>query len=185
MTIPGKKERIDSDSGFLLLRPDEYSELGGSVSESETGNADVDAFVRKYESLKSRLRARHIHILKTLQASKGFDIQDRHASRVPGKDVFMYDYIDDFAHHMNDAVRLMFRTFGLKLADNGSFKTVCVFECGCALKIGMAVDGMEGEIKASRANPGLTCFPRMLAADDFDSCVVETVKPMGVDSIDR
>ena len=166
MKIESKRQRIDSDRGFLVLRPDEFAKLRAAAL-NESDGFDMAA---AYSANKDRLAQKRAFVLKQLAAIEHFSLDD---------EVGVLGHMPEFGEQMGNAIGRMFGKSRITFVDWGSFKVAVVFNNGAALKVGVREGGLKDEIQNSLNFPELRCFPKLLGYDEktWNSCLVEAVDP--------
>lgn len=165
MKIEGKKARIDSDRGFLVLKPSEFAELKKRLNESD--EFDLAA---AYSANREKLALAREKALADAAQLCGFD---------PGDEVEVMAHMDEFCELVGNAAGRMFGKSRITFVDHGSFKVAVVFADGSALKVSLRDGGLKDEIQNSLNFPDLKCFPKLLGYDGktWNSCLVEAVDP--------
>ena len=153
-----KQARIDADSGFVLLTPEESKELRRGLSEAESAQRSAQI----YSAVK--------HRLEEAVRENGFDetvcdkaeARDANWRRLGAS--LMEAAGPDFAGNV-------------KFTDHGIDKFVMVCVDGVAVKAGRMAELMATEIRTSRKRPELTCFPKLLDwSDGMSTALVEAVE---------
>ena len=170
MKIESKRQRIDSDRGYLVLRPDEFAKLKTALNESDGFDPLAVYSKNKAETAKQRE-----FVIKQLSVIEHFSLDD---------DISRLGNMPQFNKHMGEIVGRMFGRSQIAFVDHGMFKFVAVFIDGNALKIGLRDGGLKDEIKNSLDFPDMRCFPALLDYDEktWNSCMVEAVNPKFEDS---
>ena len=165
MKIENKRRRIDSDRGFLVLRPDEFAKLKTALNESD--GFDIAA---AYSANKDKLELARKKALADAARLGGYD---------PGDEVETMAHMDEFCEFAGNAAGRMFGKSRITFVDHGSFKVAVVFADGSALKMSLREGGLKDEIQNSLDFPDLKCFPKLLGYDEktWSSCLVEAVDP--------
>lgn len=166
MKIESKRQRIDSDRGFLVLRPDEFAKLRTAAS-SSSEKCSVAASCFRTNVLFCASRS-----LFAEYAAAMSNPSDSFNAAVLG-------HMPEFGEQMGNAIGRMFGKSKITFVDWGSFKVAVVFNNGAALKVGVREEGLKDEIQNSLNFPELRCFPKLIGYDEktWNSCLVEAVDP--------